>query len=75
MIVGDPGERAEFVAFCDGLEEGGLPEYARRARIVARDLLEALDALEAERSVRVALQNRCEAQQELLGWRAYEAMR
>jgi hypothetical protein len=60
VIVGDPAERArEMIVFCDGFDEGGLyPEFTRRARLVARDLLEVLDLLGAERSARVALQQR-----------------
>jgi hypothetical protein len=74
------GERArsrasELVVFCDGFDEGGLyPGFTGRARSVARDLLDALGELEAERSARVALQARCERQQQLLGKRVVEAM-
>lgn len=64
----------DLVVFCDGFEEGGFPELARHSRLVARELLAALDALEAERSVRVALQERCETQQQILARRAYEAL-
>lgn len=56
-----------FAAFCDGLEQAGFAEYARRGRLVAGLLLEALDGLDAERSCRTALQARCETQQALLG--------
>jgi hypothetical protein len=70
-------ERArELVVFCDGFDEGGAyPEFARRARLVAGDLVEALDELAAERSARVALQARCETQQAILGKRAYDALK
>lgn len=27
-----------FIAFCDGLEAAGLEEYARRGRVIAREL-------------------------------------
>jgi hypothetical protein len=56
----------EFVVFCDGAEEGGLVEYARRGRVVARLLLEAVDELAAERSARQAFQERAERLEELL---------
>ena len=65
----------ELMLFCDGLDEGGFPEYARRGRVVARELLAALDALDGERSARVALQERCQRQEAILGRRAYEATR
>jgi hypothetical protein len=42
---------------------------------VDRKLLDALDALAAEQSVRRALQQRCETQQEILGKAAYQACR
>lgn len=66
-------EAGDLIVFCDGAEEGSLPLYARRGRVVARDLLAALAALEAERSARRVLQERCETQQEILGRHAYEA--
>jgi hypothetical protein len=47
-----------FLVFCDGAEDSGSVAYARRGRDLARELLEALDQLEAERSVREALQAR-----------------
>lgn len=64
----------DLVAYCDGLEQAGLDDYARRGRVVARDLLRALDELHAERSCRQQLQARCEAQQEILGLRVVEAI-
>jgi hypothetical protein len=66
-----------LIVFADGLEASGADgtvDYARRARAVADDLLRAIDALEAERSARRALQERCERQQELLGRRVLEAI-
>ena len=75
MIAGS-GERArELLVFCDGFDEGGLyPEFTRRARVVARDLLAVLDEFAAERSAREALQARCRRQQDLLGERVLEAI-
>lgn len=71
---GTPAERAErFISFCDGLEDGGFVAYARVGRVVARDLLAALDQLESERSARRSLQARCELQQTILGRHADEA--
>jgi hypothetical protein len=55
---------AELIVFADGAEEAGLVTYARRARVVARETLWLVDALEAERSVRRAVQ---EARDRLLG--------
>ena len=63
-----------FQAFCDGVEDAGCGEYGRRGRVVARDLLRALAELDAERSARRALQERCEVQQELLGKAVYRAL-
>ena len=75
MSVDDAGRTArEFVVFCDGCEEGGNVEFARRGRVVARLLLDAVDASDAERSARIALQTRCECQQELLGKRVYDEL-
>jgi hypothetical protein len=45
-----------FVDFCDGMEAAGVPEFARRGRVVADALERALAELEAERSGRVAAQ-------------------
>ena len=70
---GDPQTRAQrFLDFCDGLEEGGMPEYARLGRVLARDLIRTHQELQAERSARQALQRRCNTQQELLGERVKE---
>lgn len=55
-----------FVAFCDGAEEAGLVEFAQRGRTIARELLDALDMLDAERSARRAMQERCERLEEIL---------
>jgi hypothetical protein len=43
-------------------------------RMVCRDNFDLLDELDGERSVRRALQQRCEEQQELLGKRLYDAL-
>jgi hypothetical protein len=64
--VTDARERArEFVVFCDGAEEAGFADYARRGRSVARDCLDALDMLDAERSARRAIQGRAVRFEEL----------
>lgn len=58
MIVGDPAERArELIVFADGVELGGdqFVGYARRARAVARDVLELAEQLESARSMNDAL--------------------
>jgi hypothetical protein len=64
----------DLLVFCDALEEAGMPQLARRSRLVARDLLEALELLEAERSTRTALQERCRRQQAILGRRAEQVL-
>lgn len=46
----------DLILFCDGLEAGGLDEYAHRARDVAREVVELEQSLAGERSLRVALQ-------------------
>jgi hypothetical protein len=72
VLDGADQRARDLIVFADGVEEGGLVEYARRARVVARDLLEALAALEASRSASDALKARCEKQQDLIGRRADE---
>jgi len=67
-------EALEFITFCDGVQEAGLEEYARRGRNIARSVLELYDMVGQERAVRQVLQARCEAQQNLLGRRADQAM-
>ena len=64
----------DFIEFCDGLEAAGQAEYARRGRVVARELIEAIGQLEAARSAIAALRERCEKQQEILGKAVYQAM-
>ncbi len=58
MSADQSRDAGDFILFCDGLEAGGQAEYARRGRVIARHLLETLDELVAERSARVALQER-----------------
>ena len=55
-----------FVDFCDGIEAAGLPEYARRGRLLARQLIESEEALAAERSARKAMQAEAERLREIL---------
>jgi hypothetical protein len=77
MATSDDSEKRarDLIAFCDGFDEGGLyPGFTPRARLVARDLLDALEMLAAERSARFALQARCERQQAILGRHAHEAL-
>lgn len=54
---------AELILFADGAEEAGLIRYAQRARTVARETIWLADALERERSARMAIQ---EARDKLL---------
>lgn len=63
----------DFVSFCDGCEEGGLVDYARRGRVVADELRRALDALDAERSHRVSVQDERDRWRELFMARASAA--
>lgn len=37
----NPSDVEGFLAFCDGLEQAGLVEYARRGRVIARELAES----------------------------------
>jgi hypothetical protein len=55
-----------FIAFCDGIEEGGFADYAGRGRALAREHLEALEQLKAERSARLAIQAERDRFRELL---------
>jgi len=50
----------QFVVFCCGVEEGGQERYAQVGRTIADLFLQALNELEAERSARVAAQERAE---------------
>jgi hypothetical protein len=51
----------EFIAFCDGLEEAGLVEYARRGRALARDLIRVTAERDDERRLRVVMQEQRDA--------------
>jgi hypothetical protein len=69
-------ERArELIVWCDALTDAGLDETARRARMVARDSVELADTLDAERSARRALQERCERLQAIIGRQADATLR
>jgi hypothetical protein len=74
--VSDGAEQraSELLVWCDALTEAGLAEVARRSRVVARDALELVAELAAERSAREALQERCELQQAILGRHAEQAL-
>jgi hypothetical protein len=65
----------DLTAFANGLEEAGLTETARRVRLAAYDIQNLTQQLTAERSARIALQNRCETQQEIIGKNLYQALR
>jgi hypothetical protein len=76
VIVGDPSERArELLAFTDGIAEAGFPELSRLSRVVARDLLEVLEQLDAERSARRAIQEARDRLMAIIGEAAYGALR
>jgi hypothetical protein len=75
VIAGAEQRARELIVFCDGFDEAGVvPGFTCRARSVARDVRELGEALAAERSARVALQARCERQQEILGRRVLDAI-
>lgn len=74
MTPGAQQRARDLIQFADGLDEGGFPHFAAKARMVARDSLDAVAELEAERSVRRALQERCERQQDILGKAVYRAL-
>jgi hypothetical protein len=69
VIVGDPAERArELIAFTRGMEEAGFPDFpqwTRLSRVVARDVLELDEQLDAERSARLAIQARADRLEKL----------
>jgi hypothetical protein len=67
-------ERArELIIWCDALTDLGLDETARLSRVVARDALELVEALAAERSAREAFQERVRRQEAILLRRGSEA--
>jgi hypothetical protein len=64
---------AAFIAFCDGFEEAGFVDYARRGRAIARDLELTLRELADERSARIAMQEARDRLLEILQTRASRA--
>lgn len=69
--IGDAEQRArEFATFCDGLADAGFESFARRGRVVADDLLRALERLRAEHAARVKIQQDRDRALQLLGNRA-----
>jgi hypothetical protein len=48
----------DFITFCDGLEQSGLAETARRGRVVARDVLDLANELGSTRSALDAMRRR-----------------
>jgi hypothetical protein len=67
-----PTDRArELLAETALFDELGLVTLAAKSRCVAGDVIEQAEALEAERSVRMALQERAEQLQEIVGKGAY----
>lgn len=56
--VSDPSLQVNpeaFIAFCDGLEAAGMVEYARRGRVLARELQVSLRRIEGLEATVVAL--------------------
>lgn len=71
----DPRERAaSLIQATTYFDELGLAALAADARIVAGLLLETLQELDGERSIRQALKGRCETQQAILGKACYQAL-
>jgi len=69
-LLAPPADLArEFAAFCDGIEEAGWHEYARRGRVIAEALADALEQLDGERRARVAMQEARDRVLELLAKR------
>lgn len=71
---------AELIVFADGAEEAGLIVYAQRARVVARETLWLVGALEGERSFNRALKAKTDRGDDILANRVFcggcrEAMR
>lgn len=63
----------ELISRCDGVSEAGMPELASESRFIANALLDTLAELETERSIRRAVQGRCDHLQAILGKATYEA--
>jgi hypothetical protein len=64
----------ELIVFADGAEEAGMISYARRARVVARDLIRLAGELETERSARQKIQADRDRCLQILGNHAAEAL-
>jgi hypothetical protein len=63
----NPEERArELLTWCAALTDVGLDETARLSRVVARDVLNLVEALAAERSAREAFQERVKRQEAII---------
>lgn len=75
MFIDIVREAEDFMVFCDGLEQAGLDAYARRGRMIARHLIETKRMLDATESAVVALKERCERLQAILGNAAFDATR
>jgi hypothetical protein len=76
VIAGADKRAADLIEWSNALDDAGLsPDFARRSRLVAGDLLDAVTELKQERSARRALQERCERLQAILGRRADQAAR
>jgi hypothetical protein len=74
LLVFLDGVEAAALVYCgDGNEPHAALDLARRGRTVARDLIAAEHQLEAERSLRVTLQQRCDTLQAIVGDAAYQA--
>jgi hypothetical protein len=65
-IRGAEARARELIVWCDALTDVGLDETARLSRVVARDVLDLVEALAAERSARKAFQERVKRQEAII---------
>ena len=65
---------AALVAFAEGLDQAGLTELARRARLAAGDVVELADEVESERSARLAMQTNYARCLNIIGRAAYDSV-
>jgi hypothetical protein len=72
-ILGAEARARELIVWCGALSDVGLGETARLSRVVARDVLDLVEALAAERSAREAFQERVKRQEAIILRRGSEA--
>jgi hypothetical protein len=72
-ILGAEARARELIARCGALTDVGFVETARLSRVVARDVLDLVETLAAERSAREAFQERVKRQEAIILRRGSEA--